>query len=288
MSYISARALLAGQLFCYLNGVWDDCSKPRPYARQPVLFGSVHSVIGPRERNEDSAAVVVSHQEVRRGAVVVADGVGGMWGGDVASALAVRLFVENFHRISTAESFTWELHKAVLEELGGRGGTTIAVANIDVGQKVVEVVTVGDSLVYAVKVKGDARVAGHDLAITSEVSYVSDTDREVGTQISQALGIVVNSPHVNKLTLTPCTVYLAATDGVTDVVELGVLAALADAAKNEVLNRRKALGRAMSPEEKYHQFIVTYVKKVLDNAQIYTQDNASVAAMFYTGGVQCF
>lgn len=283
MSFIRAKAYLAGFAYCYSDGVWGEC---RPVnTKRPVIYGATHSITGPRERNEDSTAVVVARKGFNDlyGAVVVADGVGGMASGHVASSLAVRLFVEQFFRQDNLETFLWQLHEYISAQLGGRGGTTVAVAKLHQASGKVEVATVGDSLVYVVEVghtsssaKGDAKSVG------SRVIYTSASDRVGENIVTQALGVRMKSPHREVISLKPCTLTLAVSDGVSDAIETNFLAILADVVIAEILKRYK------KSFEKYDYFTVRYVERLLSFVAPLTNDNSSVAAIFYSGGSQCF
>lgn len=177
-------------------------SRPRCGGRQFRL--SVCSARGPRPNNEDSA-VVAAYREYAL--VAVADGVGGLEKGEVASSIAVctflSLFAENIGR-DPMEWMSWafdEVHKVVSRESGG-GATTLTAAVVTPWG--VYVGNVGDSPLY---------VSGQYLyRITTELD-------EEGGYITQALGHgSYRGPHLYSYGFTPPYMVFAVTDGVDDVL----------------------------------------------------------------------
>lgn len=165
---------------------------------------SVCSARGPRPNNEDSAVVAVSGDYAL---VAVADGVGGLERGEVASTLAVCSLLSWFARNVGRDPREWmpwvfdEVHKVVSRS--SRGGATTLTAAV-VTPWGAYVANVGDSPLYV----SERRL----YMITTEL------DEEEG-YITQAVGHEsYRGPHMYSYGFTPPFVVFAVTDGVDDVL----------------------------------------------------------------------
>jgi PPM family protein phosphatase len=142
-----------------------DAARTDPDGEACVVEASFVSDTGPRRSsNEDSAAVVVPRDAARlasRGTLVlVADGMGGHEGGEVASEMAARLVSENYYADENADPQTalvnafQSANRAIFErakkepELTGMGTTCTAVAIVD---GLAFSAHVGDSRTYLVR-----------------------------------------------------------------------------------------------------------------------------------------
>ncbi|MGC9171105.1 MAG: PP2C family protein-serine/threonine phosphatase [Thermoproteus sp.] len=175
--------------------------------RDHRLAGYLRSIKGPRELNEDSAAVAVKEGE-GHGLVAVADGVGGLSYGDVASSTAICAVVTNFAETDhydenwLADLFA-EAHEAVSRL--GKGATTLSVALIDVGSQTVVAGNVGDSPMYLVDFE------------KGTVTDLTPNRDERARYIVQAVGHKSYvGPHILKIPIGARGALLAVTDGIDD------------------------------------------------------------------------
>jgi serine/threonine protein phosphatase PrpC len=193
-----------------------------------------------RSRNEDTIAVGGAlvrgpfppmHRERfaldHRRVVVIADGMGGHPGGDVASCYAAAHLAELLDRKRASESMVERAVKDVNRELfeamascPTHAGMGTTVAGLHFGRDAVIAFNAGDSRIY--------RLNGGRLA------RVSVDDREAGTgAITRCLGgawsFVDVDPHVLRAPADTGDVWLLCTDGLSDLVpEHAIAAALAD------------------------------------------------------------
>ena len=199
--------------------------------------GSVYSHRGPRGNNEDAALVVVAPG--RFAAVAVADGVGGLRAGELASFSAMCTVLRGF--VEAAGSFgmfsrSWfvELFNKAHEEvvkLSGGGATTLAVAAYDLNAHVLHVAAVGDSVVY---MSPDVWSGGCGAAVGYRL-LTPDLDEAVeagGRYLTQAVGHrSYRGPHYYQYPLGGCEnavkVVVAVTDGVDDFVDRSLYGGLA-------------------------------------------------------------
>ncbi|MCU7786707.1 protein phosphatase 2C domain-containing protein [Pyrobaculum sp. 3827-6] len=186
--------------------------KPRR-CRNPLVAAGVYSAKGPRPNNEDAALAVIYRQDKQiYSLAAVADGVGGLRKGEVASHVAVcrlaEVFISHVTRgaARTTQWRTWikdaidAVHRAVVEKAGG-GATTLTVAIYD-GQ-LLHVANVGDSPAYL-----DGGI------VTTELD-------EQGSYITQALGHrSYTAPHYYSRPLhAKRHEVVLVTDGVDDVLK---------------------------------------------------------------------
>lgn len=187
-----------------------------------------------RTNNEDSLLV-----EAGRGLFIVADGMGGITGGEVASALAVSVVSEYLRdRISSASpsgEVLAALKGSLVEadtkikertrrqtELSGMG-TTIILALVQ-GDSV-SIAHVGDSRGYLVRGGSIRRLTEDHTVVAQIVKSGIITDDEARTHklkhvLSQALGSSPSPvPGLQTFRLQKGDAVILCTDGVTDMVE---------------------------------------------------------------------
>ena len=181
-----------------------------------------------RHRNEDSYLILPKH-----GLYVVADGMGGYAGGDVASQLAVESLFDSFEKgdfrgqpnekrprrgnelvwaVEAANGKIFEAAKAT-EEYEGMGTTLIA-ARFSPKKQRVFIAHVGDSRAYRFR-QGSLTQLTRDHTLAS-----SGVTGPMGAHLSRALGIkdhvkvdlVVDAPH-------PSDIFLLCSDGLSKMVK---------------------------------------------------------------------
>lgn len=174
----------------------------------PILAGYVSTYKGPRENNEDSAAVAAKRigNEIYA-MVVVADGVGGLKKGEVASESAVcQALIDFYYGHQLNEDWVRNLFDRAndyVKQKASGGATTMTVALLRLSHGEVIVGNVGDSPMYAVSADGEL----YDLT--------PDKD-EHGEYILQAVGHPsYRAPHINRYRF-PVAALVGVTDGVSD------------------------------------------------------------------------
>jgi len=198
------RGLGEGLCFPRLAGAL----RPLGGCRGGGLRGASASLRGPRRNNEDGALVVVVRPE--RGLVAVADGVGGLERGEVASHLAICTLLSLYllrlgGRLSPEEWLTEAFARAheVVARAGRGGATTLTVALVEGGD--LYAANVGDSPLYLWDMSG--------------FRLVTEALDEEGEYITQAVGHrSYRGPHIYRVRLAPPAAVLAVTDGVDDVL----------------------------------------------------------------------
>jgi len=234
---------------------------PRPRSGGNSIRATILSERGPRENNEDSGAVVVvDFGKVKAGILIVADGVGGLNAGEVASSHAVYYSLYYLLRRlgdlgKDPEEVFGEMYKNVnriIADTGTGGATTLTIG-----------VFFTDGRAYVASV-GDSRI----IIVGSNASYYISPSDEVPHQphvIAQAVGHpTFLRPHIDTLQLHGTYLALGLTDGVTDVVPPEEIVAV-------LMRERKKLKK---------RGVVNYVKWLKDLALARkTTDNVTVAAM---------
>jgi len=195
--------------------------------------------LGRRSNNEDSFLL-----DPAQGLFVVADGMGGYEGGEVASQLATEAMAAFFQRNASDEDATWphallrslswpenllrvailSAHEAICREKEQRlrqMGTTVAALLLRDGQAIVA--HAGDSRVY--RLRGEelwqitvdhslyeqARLARVDLPPRSEWGF--------GNVITRALGTAEAEPELRTLRIDPGDRFLLCSDGLVERLE---------------------------------------------------------------------
>lgn len=203
--------------------------------------------VGRRPSNQDAFAI-----DEARGLAVIADGMGGHPGGDVAAALAVAAVRDTIGALSSDDNPTWpwpldpalslganelavataEAQRAIGERRHGtlaEMGTTVAIVHL-LGPRV-HVAHVGDSRVYMVRdgvlhplttdhsMLGELQRAGVDLA--------SRGDHPWGNAITRALGPPSCTPDLRELEARIGDLFVLCTDGLWEPVAPTTLRELA-------------------------------------------------------------
>jgi PPM family protein phosphatase len=198
---------------------------------RPQAFGD--SRTGQREQNEDSFGI-----ETDLGLFVVADGMGGYSGGEVASRLAVQTiddcFFENRDATPTRDLMdiafreaNEEVRCARVDDLEDMGSTLSALA-ITAREAVIG--HVGDSRVYLLR-RGELRRITHDHTVIENLTAVGITGACIHNafshMITRAIGVSAEpDADVIRLEVQPSDRFLLCTDGLTDVVDDETIAKL--------------------------------------------------------------
>jgi serine/threonine protein phosphatase PrpC len=187
------------------------------------VVAGLFSHVGPRSNNEDSGLAAVAPG--RFAAVAVADGVGGLRYGEVASYRAVCAVLRGLIVAASGAGWFSEewfnsifdiAHEDVARSAQG-GATTLVVSVYDLTSRTLHVAHVGDSVAYIVLDRGAAEYQ----LLTQELDEASGTD---GPYITQALGHPsYRKPHYYSYDLANFSDYLkvvvAASDGVDDFID---------------------------------------------------------------------
>jgi len=205
------------------------------------------TLTGRRARNEDAWGARPEH-----GLFIVADGMGGYEGGEVASALATETVAEFFDEHATDASITWPwgmddgmtfmenmisvavrlANRAIKDERDGRlaqMGSTIVVAALETDT--ITIGHLGDSRVYLLRDGALAQLT-RDHSFINEMLDAGVDLAEAGARqyknvITRALGFsgADDRPTVRHDPLEPGDVLLLSTDGLHDVLSEEELAA---------------------------------------------------------------
>ena len=206
------------------------------------------SIPGRRSNNEDA---VCARPEL--GLFVVADGMGGYEGGEVASALAVEAIHELVRRTAGDADVTWpyaidpartvsENEVMVATRLAGdriaarregvleQMGSTVVVLRIDGDRAVIG--HVGDSRVYRLR-DGKLQQLTIDHSLLAQLIASGSPPPDLAHfpwrhVVTRALGTTSGEPEVQVDRVRVGDVYLLCTDGLSEVLEPDELAALLD------------------------------------------------------------
>jgi PPM family protein phosphatase len=231
-----------------------------------VQFGEASDFGKIRSNNEDAVGsfIPASRQQARSHGFLfaVADGVGGLDLGEVASATAIEVITEEF-RTSQAGSMLISLVPKILQKAnsavhnrtlesqyrGRRMATTVVACALRYDQAVVS--HVGDSRCYLVR-------NGHARQITQDHTLVNE-QRKIGLisggEIpgSAARHVLVRSlgpemfvsPDTSAITLQPGDVLVLCTDGLHDELQPDEIAAIASQKKSAPELARELVARAV-------------------------------------------
>lgn len=202
------------------------------------------SIAGRRANNEDAVCA-----QPRLGLFVVADGMGGYEGGEIASALAVEAIHELVRRTAGDADVTWPYRIDPTRSVGENElwvATRLAADRIaarrhgelrDMGSTVVALRVTGDHAVFSHV--GDSRLyrlrAGaldqltidHSLAAQLAASGAPpDANFAWRHVITRALGTATSEPEVQRQPLEPGDVFLLCSDGLSEVLAPDHLARL--------------------------------------------------------------
>ncbi|WP_224241854.1 PP2C family protein-serine/threonine phosphatase [Hyalangium gracile] len=216
--------------------------------------GQTH--VGRRAHNEDAYCI-----RTDLGLYVVADGLGGQAGGEVASRCVVDAFSESGERLLRGTETPWPQHDpersreenllvactatAQRELLSRRvgylrdmGSTVVALA---VGEKGAAVAHVGDSRLYRLR-SGELEALTKDHSVTEELRAAGLAPPPRGQSafghiITRALGTDRSEPTVQRLELRPGDVYLLCSDGLYEPLGPdGIIAGLSRPSLTEACN----------------------------------------------------
>jgi PPM family protein phosphatase len=240
---------------------------PRALSAGMKLDASALTVTGRRQSNEDA---ICSRPEL--GLFVVADGMGGYEGGEVASQLAVETIEELVRRTASGCDVFWppgtvdlaigpiENEVAIATRManqrivaGRRGalaqmGSTVAVLRLAPGQRAV-LGHVGDSRIYRLR-------AGALVQLTTDHSLYAQLiaeghdpgdDFPYGHVVTRALGTPSGEPELATGDVRTGDVYLVCSDGLSGALDQPAIAALlelerADAACRALVDAALAAG----------------------------------------------
>jgi serine/threonine protein phosphatase PrpC len=200
--------------------------------KHPSAAAGLFSHVGPRSNNEDSGLAAVAPG--RFVAVAVADGVGGLKYGEIASYRAICAVLRGLILAAGGAGWFSEewfesifdiAHEDVARSAQG-GATTLVVSVYDLTNRALHVAHVGDSVAYVVLDRGAAEYQ----LLTQELDEASGAD---GPYITQALGHAsYRRPHYYLYDLAGFSDYLkvlvAASDGVDDFIDKELYGGLAD------------------------------------------------------------
>lgn len=204
--------------------------------------------VGRRTNNEDALCA-----EADLGLFVVADGMGGYEGGELASALTVRAIADFFRRDADDPEATWPhaldrtrslaenqldvavrlAHQAVERQRTGRNaqmGSTVAALALRAGYAVIG--HVGDSRIYRRSARDEALVPlTSDHSLYAEMQALGTTDLPPREQfpynnvITRALGMPDARADLRREPLQAGDLFLLCTDGLHDVLDAAALVA---------------------------------------------------------------
>ncbi len=247
-----------------------------PAQRAPVLYAAAHmldvqfgeaSDFGKvRTNNEDATGsfIPASRQQARSHGYLfaVADGVGGMDLGEVASATAISVITDQFARAQSGamlisllprlvEQANTAVHDRTLEpEYRGKSmATTLVACALRYDQAVIS--HVGDSRCYLIR-NGQARQITQDHTLVNEqrkmglISAGEIANSEARHVLIRSLGPeMFASPDTTALTLLPGDVLVLCTDGLHDEMSEAEMAAIVSQKKDAVHLARELVARAV-------------------------------------------
>jgi serine/threonine protein phosphatase PrpC len=205
------------------------------------------TITGRRDNNEDA---VCARPEL--GLFVVADGMGGYEGGEVASAMAVDTICELVRRTANDVDVTWPYgldpartivenevlaatrlaNERIVSHRTGKlveMGSTVVVLRIDGDRAVVG--HVGDSRIYRLRDGALTQLTVDHSLVAQFVAAGQMTADEAARHpyrniVTRALGTPTGEPEVAIESLRTGDVYLLCTDGLSEVLDLAAIAPL--------------------------------------------------------------
>jgi PPM family protein phosphatase len=231
-----------------------------------VQFGEASDFGKVRTNNEDALGSFIPasrHQARSHGFLfAVADGVGGLDLGEVASATAISVLTEGFSKaqpgtmlISLMPRLIQQANSAVhdnslsAEHRGRKMATTLVACALRYDQAVVS--HVGDSRCYLVR-DGQARQITQDHTLVNEqrkmglISAGQIASSDTRHVLIRSLGPeMFVSPDTSALTLRPGDVLVLSTDGLHDEMSLEEIAAIASQKKDPAHIARELVERAV-------------------------------------------
>ncbi|MCE6960159.1 protein phosphatase 2C domain-containing protein [Cereibacter sphaeroides] len=215
-----------------------------------MTFVHGQQIIGRRETQEDSLDIIFQNEKDPRSDVLMllADGMGGHAGGEVASGLALRAFAHHFTQVARAprpadrlqdalEAANEAIRAALSRDPSLRGMGCTLIAAIKLADRLVWV-SVGDSAIYLLR-RGVLRRVNADHSIFGELMGLVEAGRMTRAEAaghprrnvlrSALTGNPLTLVDVNSLALEPGDAVVIATDG---------LDALPEAELVEILNDR--------------------------------------------------
>ena len=173
------------------------------------------------------------------GLAIVADGIGGYRGGEIASELAVKVFcsmIKNAGEIADPDKMDEAIYEAINaansaindystdnEFFGGMGTTFVAALRMGDGLKIINI---GDSRAYKCY-KGKLRQISVDHSLVQELIDAKKITREQGREhprrniITKALGDEVAFPDIFDISFNKEEMILLCSDGLTDMLDDG-------------------------------------------------------------------
>jgi serine/threonine protein phosphatase PrpC len=191
------------------------------------------SRIGGREKNEDCYGIADD-----LGLFVVADGMGGYVGGEVASRLAVRTIDDCFHELADGVGpSAWErmdlafrqaneeVRCARIDDLEEMGSTLSALV---IGEREAVIGHLGDSRVYLLR-RGELRRITSDHTVVESLKAAGVTSAGIHSafshMITKAIGVNQETEaDLHCIEIEAGDRFLLCTDGLTDVVDDEVIA----------------------------------------------------------------
>ena len=173
------------------------------------------SEIGPRQNNEDCCGIVES---LGKTLFVVCDGMGGHFGGEVASSTVCDTLMAYWHEHAEPDSRQKVLHAAetacvALDEKSGSSamGTTLVMASVEGNQATIA--HAGDSRCYVIDIKGNVKYRTIDHVDSNPFGHSEITRAFFTGHPESAI------PDVKTILLEPLDRLLLCTDGLYNAID---------------------------------------------------------------------
>lgn len=174
------------------------------------------SEIGPRENNEDSCGIVECPS--KRTLFVVCDGMGGHFGGEIASRTVCDAFITYWQEHDEPDSHPKVINatkaaSAALDEKSGLSemGTTLVMASVEGNQATIA--HAGDSRCYVIDIKGNVKYRTIDHDEVNDFGYKVITRSFFTGYPEDAV------PEIKTLQLSPLDRILICTDGLYNAID---------------------------------------------------------------------